>query len=127
MNKHNIIRKISLVIYTIPWLINITIFFYFIMFPDFPHFDNDEIMTIMYLNMILCAVGSFVLYITFRSLIKLSDRLIFLMNIFVNLGAYSVFLIGGFGSATAFLILAIVVSVVFVSYSLKTAIKVLRI
>ena len=127
MKKHNIIRKISLVIYTIPWLINIIIFFYFIIFPNYPHFDNDEIMTIMYLNMILCAVGSFVLYITFRSLIKLSDRLIFFMNIFVNLGAYSIFLIGGFGSATAFLILAIVVSVVFVSYSLKTAIKVLRI
>ena len=127
MKKHNIIRKISLVIYTIPWLINIIFFFYFIIFPNYPHFDNDEIMTIMYLNMILCAVGSFVLYITFRSLIKLSDRLIFFMNIFVNLGAYSIFLIGGFGSATAFLILAIVVSVVFVSYSLKTAIKVLRI
>ena len=127
MKKHNIIRKISLVIYTIPWLIKIIIFFYFIIFPNYPHFDNDEIMTIMYLNMILCAVGSFVLYITFRSLIKLSDRLIFLMNIFVNLGAYSVFLIGGFGSATAFLILAIVVSVAFVSYSLKTAIKVLRV
>lgn len=127
MKKHNIIRKISLTIYTIPWLINIIIFIYFIIFPKFPHFDNDEIMTIMYLNMIICAVGSFALYITFRSLIKLSDRLIFLMNIFVNLGAYSVFLIGGFGSATAFLILAIVVSVVFVSYSLKTAIKVLRI
>lgn len=126
MNKHNIIRKICLGIYTFPWLINIIIFIYFIIFPNYPHFDNDEIMTIMYLNMIICAVGSFVLYIAFRSLIKLSDRLILFLNIFVNLGSYSVFLIGGFGEATGFLCLAAVVSVIIVSYSLKTAIKVLR-
>ena len=126
MNKYNIIRKATLVAYTIPWFINILIFIYFIIFPTFPHFDNDEIMTIMYINIIICTLGSFVLYFTFRSSIKLVDRLILLMNILLIFGSYSIFFIGGFGKATVFLILATIVSVVIVSYSLRITIKVLK-
>lgn len=112
--------------YTIPWVSNVIIFIYFIIYPTFPHFDNDEIMTVMLISMLICFASSLVLLIVFWSPVKTTERLILSLNLLANFGSYAVFLIGGFGSARGFILLATAVSILIVAYSLKIAINVTR-
>ncbi len=129
MDKNNTIktiRIISSVLYAIPWLINIAVLIYLTKFPNMKHFEPEVFVFDIIKSIIVCAVFSFTFYVAFRSPIKLIDRFMLLLNILVIAGIFLIICTGEFRNMQGFMILATIVSVVIVSYSLLIAIKVLK-
>lgn len=129
MSKNTIVKAIRipcLVLYIISWLINIAVLIYLTKFPNMKHFEPEVFVFDIIKSIIVCAVFSFTFYVAFRSPIKLIDRFMLLLNILVIAGIFLIICTGEFRNMQGFMILATIVSVVIVSYSLRIAIKVLK-
>lgn len=129
MSKNTIVKAIRipcLVLYISSWFINIAVLIYLTKFPNMKHFEPEVFVFDVIKSIIVCAVFSFTFYVSFRSPIKLIDRFMLLLNILVIAGIFLIICAGEFRSMQGFMILTAIVSVVIVSYSLKTAIKVLK-